>query len=74
MAGAAFPAFGTLEYAWFGGFLLGLGLAFGGFIVGIVRLFKGEWQMLLSSIIIGVVIFVVGFGSCAYNLNSGFLQ
>ncbi|MSR70701.1 hypothetical protein EXS62_01540 [Candidatus Kaiserbacteria bacterium] len=58
----------VLIFAWF--FAAAFGFVFSVVVLveGIVGLFRGQWEPLLRAILIGLVIGIVGYGSCGFNM------
>ena len=64
------PGAYVLMFAWFFGVLIGFGLVVGSFFTGIYNMFAGKDKgtLLASSLILALGFFVVGYGTCAFNI------
>jgi hypothetical protein len=57
---------------WFGGVILGAASVIVSFVGGLFNIFKGKGpNLLFSSVVLALLVGLVGFGTCAYNLNTG---
>jgi hypothetical protein len=58
-----------LLIAWFVGVAAGLGTVVASFLGGVVNIFQDKGVMLASSFVIGFIVVIVGYGSCAFNIS-----